>query len=53
MDRVSKQDDSKCKTCQFYDKQRNICILSDKEKYNNTDFLKCSSYLISDKLVNY
>lgn len=53
MNKTDKQNAYKCKTCQFYNKQNNVCTLSDKDKCNNTNFSKCNSYLILDKLINY
>lgn len=53
MDKIIKQNSSKCITCQFYDKKNDSCTLSKKEKCSITDFSKCTDYLVSDKLIHY
>lgn len=53
MDKIIKQNSSKCVTCQFYNKKNDSCTLSKKEKCSITDFSKCTDYLVSDKLIHY
>lgn len=46
----------KCKTCQFYDKDKDFCTEKEIEnctKQTNTDFSQCSDYLVDDKLIMF
>lgn len=50
MSNKTKTKNKKCITCENYSKKDNKCKLN---KDCNTDFSKCTDYLINDKLVNF